>query len=71
MTSTEKEAHFRARANHSILMKDYVHKLFFSKHSFGMTCTNESFTIKPGTCVNKVNRVRFDFILTLELYERL
>lgn len=33
-------------------------------NAYRITCTDESFTVRPETCVKKVNRVSFDFMLT-------
>ncbi len=35
---------------------------------FGITCTDKSFTIRPGTCIKKIDRVNFDFMLTVMKY---
>lgn len=50
------------RAHFCILIKDYKDKHFFP---FGMTCSNELFTISLGTCTVKVNRVNFNSMLNL------
>lgn len=34
----------------------------------GLTCTVESFTVKPETCIKKVNSVNMDFTLTLKAH---
>lgn len=47
----------------SFHIKDYEINLLFS--FFGYPCTNKSLTIRPGTSIRKVNRVYFDFVLTL------
>lgn len=35
---------------------------------FGITCT-KFFTMRPGMCINKVNRVDFDVVLTLNIQQ--
>ncbi len=35
---------------------------------FGITYTDKSFPIRPGTCIKKIDRVKFDFMLTLMKY---
>ncbi len=35
---------------------------------FGITCT-KLFTMRPGMCINKVNRVDFDVVLTLNIQQ--
>lgn len=39
-------------------MKDCKDKHFF----FGITCADESFTVRPVMCTKKVNRVNFDLM---------
>lgn len=53
--SMEKEGHFRGRACYCILIKDSENKFVFRIMS-----TGESFTIRQGTCIKKVNRVGFE-----------
>ncbi len=62
LTSSEKECHFRAEANYKILIKDYEEKIIFFG---GLTCKDTFFTLRLAICVNKINIVNFDFILTL------
>lgn len=35
-----------------------------SLYLFRKTFPDESLTIRPGSCINKINRVNFDFMLT-------
>lgn len=42
-------------------MKYYLDK---KKLSFGIMCNEESFTITQKKCINKVNRIHFDSMLT-------
>lgn len=46
-------------------MKDYDAKNIYIFFPFGITWTDDTFTVTSDKCIEKVNRVNFDFMLTL------
>lgn len=62
--SRKKKSRFRGEASYYILMKDYDAKMYLH-FFFGITWTDDSFTVTSEKYIEKVNRVNFDFMLTL------
>lgn len=60
LTQPKKESYLRGGASYYILTKDYN---FFSLCNHFL----RSFTITAAACIEKIKRVKFDFMLTLKL----